>query len=159
MNNPDLVTIKVKVTREQHAVNGLDCEVWCISSAGTPKPGWRCDQFFSKVPMEQMKYIYSSCDILLKMSRVEGFFGPPMEMMACGGTCVVGNVTGYDEYIVDGYNALVVNLGDVQGAHDALKRLIEDPELRNTLAKNGIKTAQEWGWDGSIDSLEKIFLT
>ena len=140
-----------------NAINGLDCEVWCISSAGTPKHGWRCDKFFNNVPMEQMKYIYSNCDILLKMSRVEGFFGPPMEMMACGGTCVVGKVTGYDEYIVDGYNALTVELGDVQAAHDAVDRLIHDHELRNTLAKNGIKTASEWQWDPSIDTLEKIF--
>ena len=66
-------------------------------------------------------------------------------------------MTGYDEYIVDGYNALTVELGDVQAAHDAVDRLIHDHELRNTLAKNGIKTASEWQWDPSIDTLEKIF--
>lgn len=140
-----------------NAVNDLDCEVWCISSAGTPKRGWRCDKFFNNVPMEQMKYIYSNCEILLKMSKVEGFFGPPMEMMACGGTCVVGKVTGYDEYIIDGYNALTVDLGDVQAAHDAVERLIHDHKLRNKLAQNGAKTASEWRWEPSIDTLEKIF--
>lgn len=140
-----------------NAVNDLDCEVWCVSSAGTPKRGWHCDKFFSNVPMEQMKYIYSNCEILLKMSKVEGFFGPPMEMMACGGTCVVGKVTGYDEYIIDGYNALTVELGDVKAAHDAVKRLIHDHKLRNELARNGAKTAAEWRWDPSIDTLEKIF--
>lgn len=139
------------------AVEGLDCEVWCISSAGVPKPNWRCDRFFSRVPMDQMKYIYSSCDILLKMSQVEGFFGPPMEMMACHGACVVGKVTGYDEYIVDNYNALVVEPGDVEGAHNALKKLIEDKELRERLAENGYNTAMKWKWDESIDLLEQIF--
>lgn len=140
------------------AVEGLDCEVWCISSAGVPKPGWRCDKFFSGVPMNQMKYMYSNCDILLKMSQVEGFFGPPMEMMACRGACVVGKVTGYDEYIVDNYNALVVEPGDVEGAHNAVKRLIEDKELREKLAENGYKTAMQWKWDDSIDLLEQVFL-
>ena len=139
------------------AVEGLDCEVWCISSAGVPKPGWRCDKFFSRVPMDQMKYMYSNCDILLKMSQVEGFFGPPMEMMACHGVCVVGKVTGYDEYIVDNYNALVVESGDVEGAHNAVKRLIEDKELRERLAENGYKTAMQWKWDDSIDLLEQVF--
>ena len=47
-----------------------------------------------------MYEIYNQCDVLLKMSKVEGVFGPPLEMMACGGTCVVGNVSGYDEYCV-----------------------------------------------------------
>lgn len=139
------------------AVEGLDCEVWCISSAGAPKPGWRCDKFFSRVPMDQMKYMYSNCDILLKMSQVEGFFGPPMEMMACHGACVVGKVTGYDEYIVDNYNALVVEPGDVEGAHNAVKKLIEDKELREKLAENGYKTAMQWKWDESIDLLEQVF--
>lgn len=139
------------------AVEGLDCEVWCISSAGVPKPGWRCDKFFSSIPMDQMKYMYSNCDILLKMSQVEGFFGPPMEMMACHGACVVGKVTGYDEYIVDNYNALVVGPGDVEGAHNAVKKLIEDKGLRERLAENGYKTAMQWKWDDSIDLLEQIF--
>lgn len=141
-----------------NAVNGLDCEVWCISSAGKPKPEWKCDKFFEKVPMEQMKYIYSSCDIFLKMSRVEGFFGPPLEMMACSGACVVGKVTGYDEYIEDGYNALVVEQGDVVAAHKALHKLLSDHKLREKIIANGHKTAKEWRWEPSIDTLEQLFL-
>lgn len=139
------------------AVEGLDCEVWCISSAGKPKPEWKCDRFFEKVPMDQMRTIYSSCDLFLKMSRVEGFFGPPLEMMACGGACVVGKVTGYDEYIIDGENALVVEQGDVKGAHAALQKLINDEQLRKHIIANGKKTAKEWGWESSIDRLEKIY--
>jgi len=138
------------------AVEGLDCEVWCVSSAGEPRPEWKCDKFLGKVNMNRMRYIYSSCDILLKMSQVEGFFGPPMEMMACGGTCIVGKVTGYDEYIVDGYNALVVEQGDVAGAHNALKKLIANKELRKKLIQGGYETARKWGWNSSIDLLEKL---
>ena len=104
-----------------------------------------------------MRKIYSSCDILLKMSRVEGFFGPPLEMMACGGTAVVSKVTGYDEYIVDGYNALVVEMGDVNRARAAVKRLIEDPELRKRLIANGQQTAKNWRWEQTIDILEKVY--
>lgn len=139
------------------AVKGLNCEVWCISSAGRPKPNWKCDKFFHHVDMDKMRYIYSKCDILLKMSRVEGFFGPPMEMMACGGTCVVGKVTGYDEYIVDGQNALVVDLGDVAGAHRALQKLINDEGLRKLLIEGGQKTVSEWKWDKSIEILDDLY--
>ncbi|WP_160683800.1 glycosyltransferase [Clostridium sp. C2-6-12] len=140
-----------------NVVSDIDCEVWCVSSSGLPKPSWKCDRFFEKVPMDNMKYIYSSCDVLLKMSRVEGFFGPPLEMMACGGICVVGKVTGYDEYILDGYNALVVEQGDVSGAKRAVESLINDLDLRKKLIANGIKTANKWKWESSIDILEKIF--
>jgi glycosyltransferase involved in cell wall biosynthesis len=138
-------------------VNSLDCEVWCVSSSGEPKPEWKCDRFFNKLPIDYMKNVYSSCDVLLKMSKVEGFFGPPLEMMACGGTAVVGKVTGYDEFIVDGYNGLVVEEGDILGAQCAIKRLEEDRELLSKLVINGKKTALEWDWERTVDIIEKFF--
>jgi glycosyltransferase involved in cell wall biosynthesis len=137
-------------------VKDLDCEVWCVSSCGKPKPGWRYDRFFEKIPQTEMKGIYSSCDLILKLSRVEGFFGPPLEMMACGGTAVVGDVTGYDEYIVDGKNALVVKLGDVGAAKKAVNRLINDRSLLEELKRAGIITADQMNWDKSVDLLEGL---
>jgi hypothetical protein len=104
-----------------------------------------------------MNEIYSSCDILLKLSRVEGFFGPPLEMMACGGVCVVGAVTGHEEYIADGENALVVDPTDIKGARGAVQRLIADRNLREKLRKNGLRTAAQWPWEPSIDRLETYF--
>lgn len=139
-------------------VSEIDAEIWCVSSFGIPDPSWHCDRFFSQVSIETMRKIYSSCDILLKMSRVEGFFGPPMEMMACGGAVVVGKVTGYDEYIVDEYNALVVEEGDIHSAKKAIMRILDNPDLKNQLIKNGKSTAQSWQWDPSIDKLEKYFV-
>ncbi|MBI5839233.1 MAG: glycosyltransferase family 4 protein [Chloroflexi bacterium] len=138
------------------AVDGLDCEVWCVSAYGRPKPEWKCDRFFERVPWDQMRHIYSSCDILLKMSRVESFSMPPLEMMACGGTAVVGKVTGIDEYIIDNYNALVVEQGDVDGAHNALSKLIENNEFRLQLTRNGKITASKWKWEPTIDVLERL---
>ena len=90
------------------------------------------------------------------MSRVEGFFGPPLEAMACGCIPVVSKVTGYDEYIVDGENALVVEMGDIRGAEEAIQKLIDEPTLRDKLIRNGMKTVKEWSWEKSIDSLEKV---
>jgi glycosyltransferase involved in cell wall biosynthesis len=95
--------------------------------------------------------------VLLKMSRVEGFFGPPLEMMACGGTAVVAKVTGYDEYIVDGQNALVVEPGDIAGARFAIHQLIEAPGMRQRLVKEGLITAARWRWTPTIDVLASAF--
>jgi glycosyltransferase involved in cell wall biosynthesis len=131
-----------------------EIEVWCISSAGKPKSNWRCDKFFEKVNMQDMKDIYSSCDILIKTSKVEGFFGLPLEMMSCGGVSLVFKVTGYDEYIVHEENALVANAGDVEGAAKLLSDLINDKEKFERLKLNGKETVKFWTWDRSIDYLE-----
>ena len=100
-----------------------------------------------------MRRIYSSCDIFLKMSRIEGFFGPPMEAMACGCAVVVGKVTGYDEYIVHEQNALVVEPGDAQDARKAVERLIADVELRERLIQGGFDTVPDWSWEFSAQAM------
>jgi len=139
-----------------NAVKDLDCELWIVSNNGKPGKGWKYDKFFENVPFGKMNKIYSSCDVFLKMSRVEGFFGPPMEAMACGCAVVVGKVTGYDEYIEHKKNALVVKQGDVEGAKKAIKSLISDNEVRNKLIEGGYGTVKNWAWDRSIDLLEKV---
>lgn len=138
------------------AVKDIDCELWIVSNNGKPKKDWKYDRFFESVPFGKMNEIYSSCDIFLKMSRIEGFFGPPMEAMACGCAVVVGKVTGYDEYIVDGYNALVVEQGDALAANKAIKKLIEDQGLRNKLIDGGYDTVKKWSWENSIELLEQV---
>lgn len=141
-----------------NSVKDLDCEIWIVSNDGKPKSDWRCDQFFENIPYDKMRQIYSSCDIFLKMSLIEGFFGPPLEAMACGCAVVVGKVTGYNEYIIDGYNALVVDRGDIKNSRESVKRLMIDEKLRYKLIENGKKTAKKWDWEQSIYFLEKVII-
>lgn len=144
------------VKESYEAIKDLDCEIWLVTSGGEAPEDWRVDKVFKNVPIEKMKEIYSSCDIFLKMSRIEGFFGPPMEAMACGCAVVVGKVTGYDEYIKNEYNALVVEQGDIEGAKRAIERLMDEKELRNKLIENGYETAKQWSWEKSIENLEEV---
>lgn len=151
------IDLPFKGMKEAFAVvEDMDCEVWCVSTSGRPQPGWRCNRFFANVPFSEMRRIYSSCDVLIKMSKVEGFFMPPLEMMACGGTVITNKVTGYDEYIVDGYNALVVEPGDVAAAKEKLQQLIDHRNLLGKLIKNGQATAKKWSWQASKESLEAV---
>jgi len=140
-------------------VKDLNCEIWVVSNDGIPPKSWKKVTFFKSLPMDKMKEIYSSCDVLLKMSRVEGFFGPPMEAMACGCAVVVAKCTGYDEYIEHNKNALVVETGDIAGATSAVKTLFENVRLRNKLIQNGLETVKQWTWDKTLNSLELIMQT
>ena len=98
-----------------------------------------------------MAAIYASCDILLKMSRVESFSYPPLEMMATGGSVVVQEVTGLEEYAIDKENCLIV--ADVASARKAIRRLIDDPALRARLGAAGREAADGMGWERSMPSL------
>lgn len=136
------------------AIKDLDCEIWIVSGRGGLPRDWSCDRFFEGVPMYEMPRVYSSCDILLKMSTVESFAYPPLEMMACGGVPVIRRVSGIEEYARDGENCFIVD--DIPGARAAVEKLINDQDLRQKLIQGGLKTADEWNWNQSIDALEKV---
>ena len=138
------------------AIESLDCEIWVVSSAGKPGANWRIDHFLECVPFKDMPKVYSSCDILLKMSRVESFSYPPLEAMACGCAVIVSKVLGAMEYVVDGVNALVVEQGDVNNAREAVKRLIGDSELRARLVNEGYETVKNWTWERSFEAMLKV---
>lgn len=101
-------------------------------------------QVFSRVPMVKTAEIYRSCDVLLKLSTVEGMFGPPLEIFHCGGTAVVFDVTGHDEYMVDGHNSRVVKTGDLDQVVAVLKRLLNDRDEMARLKVGAVQTASGW---------------
>jgi hypothetical protein len=88
--------------------------------------------------------IYRSCDILVKLSTVEGMFGPPLEMFHCGGTAVVFEVTGHDEYIFDGLNAQVVGRNNLNGVVQSIRELVMNPDRLQQLKQGALQTAAQW---------------
>lgn len=118
-------------------------EIWLLTSSPVSAyPG--VDRVFSRLPAERCAAVYRACDVMVKLSTVEGMFGPPLEMFHCGGTAVVYDVTGHDEYIVDGVNALVLPMGDEAGVVASLARLKRDPALLGRLRAGALSTAAAW---------------
>ena len=85
------------------------------------------DRIAGPLTQPQLATLYGESDVLLKLSRVEGMFGPPLEGFHRGATCVVTPVTGHDEYIVHGENGLVVDWDDTAGTARALDLLAARP--------------------------------
>ena len=135
------------------AASMLDVDIWIVSYYGAPPDEWKVSRFFQNVPMDQMKFIYSSADVFLKMSTVEGFPGPPLEAMACECPVVISDVTGINEYIDNGTNALVVSPGNTEQAASAIQSIITDDELRTELVSNGLDTVNHWPWHRSLESM------
>jgi len=131
-------------------------EIWWLTSSNIQSyPG--VDRTFSQVPVDQVPKIYRSCDVLVKLSYVEGMFGPPLEMFHCGGTAIVYDVTGYDEYIVDQYNAIVVKTDDHAAVIKSLQQLSQDKLLLNQLKSGALETANLWiDWQESSAKFETV---
>jgi glycosyltransferase involved in cell wall biosynthesis len=129
-------------------------DIWVLTGTAVKWiPG--VNRVFSRVPMNVTPEIYRSCDILLKLSTVEGMFGPPLEIFHCGGTAIVFDVTGHDEYILDGQNACVVRRGDIDGVVTTLRRLLSDRNELEQLQTGALQTAEAWdSWDESSASFQ-----
>lgn len=133
-------------------------EIWLMTSS-VPSGNLKVDKIFSRVPIHKTPLVYRSCDVLVKLSYVEGMFGPPLEMFHCGGTAVVYNVTGHDEYIQHNYNALVVNMNDEKKVIEYINQLKKDPVLLNKLKIGALKTAAQWpSWDESSNKFMQILI-
>lgn len=118
-------------------------EIWLLTAS--PVARYRgVDRVFSAVPTAECGAIYRSCDVLVKLSTIEGMFGPPLEMFHCGGTAIVYDVTGHDEYISNGHNAIVVRTGDEDAVVAAVARLRQDPALLARLKDGALATAATW---------------
>jgi O-antigen biosynthesis protein len=110
--------------------------------------GTKVDRVVTHVPHREMANLYADTDVVLKLSRVEGMFGPPLEGFHMGATCVTTEVTGNDEYIEHGRNALLVDWDDRTGTTRQLELLARDRRLLHELRCNALQTAGGWpGWD------------
>lgn len=154
------MTIPFKGVKEAFSVlENLECDIWYVSSDGRPDTGWRCDRYFEKVKLDDMRKIYSSCDILLKLSKFESFCLPALEMMACGGIPVVAKVNGVNEFLENGINGYMIEQGDYKGAQDRIQTLIENKELRKKMSFQAKETAKKWYWKHTLNKLDQFFKT
>jgi O-antigen biosynthesis protein len=106
--------------------------------------GGPIDRVLGPVPHREMAEVYAETDVVLKTSRVEGMFGPPLEGFHLGATCVVTEVTGHEEYVQHGWNGVVADWDDPRGTARLLDRLANDRRELHFLRMNALATAQSW---------------
>lgn len=133
-------------------------EIWLLTSSNI-KQYPDVDRVFSRVPIHETPAVYRSCDIVLKLSHIEGMFGPPLEMFHCGGTALVYDVTGHDEYIIHDRNAYVVKKDNEGEVVLLLRHLKENPNELARLKQGAAETAAAWpDWDACSAQFEQVLL-
>lgn len=127
-------------------------EVWLLTSSPIDSHP-NVDRVFSRIPIFETPRVYRSCDVIVKLSYVEGMFGPPLEMFHCGGTAITYDVTGHDEYIRNGENAFVAPRDDEAQVVAYLNRLKQEPEELRRLKAEARATALAWpDWETTAQS-------
>jgi glycosyltransferase involved in cell wall biosynthesis len=108
------------------------------------------DTVLSGLSHPEMARLLAGQHTMLKLTRVEGMYGPPLEAFHMGATVVTTRVTGFDEYIRHGWNGLTVGWDDPHGTARALDLLARDRRLLHGLRHNALQTAHGWpSWEQS----------
>jgi glycosyltransferase involved in cell wall biosynthesis len=108
------------------------------------------DRVIGPLTFHEMADVYAESHVLLKLSSVEGMSGPPLEAFHKGATAVLTPVTGHEEYVEHGFNAMVCDWDDLRGTARMLDLLARDRRLLHFLRTNALETARGWPtWEQS----------
>jgi len=88
--------------------------------------------------------LYSGCVALVFPSLYEGFGIPVLEAMACGAPVITSNSTALPEAAGDA--AMLVNPEDTMAIAQAMRRVLDAPDLRAALRARGFAHARQFTW-------------
>ncbi len=101
---------------------------------------------------------FAKASIMAMSSRLEGFPMVILEAFACGLPVVSYDCPrGPGEMITTGHDGLVVKNSDPHALAEGLLQLIDDPELRRTMSKNALATAERNSIDVVGARWEELF--
>lgn len=107
-------------------------------------------EFLGPKNKDELKSIYASCDVFAAPSVIaadgdkDGLPVAILEAMASGAPIVASDVAGIGEAVMDGENGRLVTPKNVQGIHDAIVEILDDPEKSKHFSQNSVKLAKRF---------------
>jgi glycosyltransferase involved in cell wall biosynthesis len=111
--------------------------------------------FFGYVTDEQRKRLYREASLLVIASTDEGFGIPALEAMTIGLPVVAAARGSLPEVIGDA--GILVDADDATALAGAMRRLLDDVELRREFTERGLERAKRFEWGASADLLLEAF--
>ncbi|MCP4403586.1 MAG: glycosyltransferase family 4 protein [bacterium] len=104
-------------------------------------------RFTGNVSDEALVQLYQEAGLFVFPSLYEGFGLPPLEAMACGVPVISSNAASLPEVVGDA--ALLVDPSNRAELADAIRKVLTDKDLANTLRKKSIEQSQKFSWETS----------
>lgn len=121
--------------------------------------GWLCEEVFARVeelgltgdvlfpgyiPLDELPLWYNAAELFVYPSLYEGFGLPPLEAMACGTPVITSNVSSLPEVV--GKAGLTVDPMDSDSLAEAMKQVLSDEALRQSMRERGLARASRFSW-------------
>ena len=116
-------------------------------------------EYFFCPAQELIPELYKNTDCWLLPSTLEGFGMPGIEAAACGCPVVTTRCGGPEDYIKDGHNGFVVNVGDARDMAEKIIRVLAmDERSWLEMSSNSASYVRSFDWDKSAETLESALL-
>ena len=149
-NLPRLVEAYARLRNTQYAIRNtplLIAGAWDTrypESQSLAAPLGDAVRFLGAVDDADLPALHSAATLFAFPSLYEGFGLPVLEAMACGAPVVCGNRSSLPE--VAGDAALLVDPTDTDAIAAALRRVLEDDDLRRSLSEKSLIQATTFSW-------------
>lgn len=111
-------------------------------------------KFLSYVSYAELPELFNRAIALVFPSLWEGFGLPVLEAMACGTPVITSNLSSIPE--VAGDTALLIDPYDENAIADAMKAIVNEPQLRDQLRQKGLDRASLFSWQKTASQTAEI---
>lgn len=116
-------------------------------------------RFLGPRPPEELVQLYQAADVVAVPSYNESFGLVAIEAQATGTPVVAAAVGGLPLAVADGETGVLVPSHDPRQWADALERLLDDDNLRLTMAHAAVERAAQFSWAASAEALRQVYGT
>ena len=103
-------------------------------------------RFVGAQPQQTLRDYYVAADVTVLPSYYESFGMVALEAMACGSPVVGSRVGGLATTVRDGVTGFLVPDGDAGALAERIEMLVDDPDLRFRLGREGVQWAARHRW-------------
>jgi glycosyltransferase involved in cell wall biosynthesis len=123
-------------------------------SPNLPLPDWV--EYHRLPAQDQLKNLYSRCDVWLCGSRSEGFHLPPLEAMACRCPVVSTRVGGPLDTVRDGINGFLADVDDEVALSEGLLKVLRQRDAEwQKMSAAAYATATGYTWEDAASLFER----
>lgn len=109
---------------------------------------------------EWMPYLFNEIDIFVDFSTYQAMGLTALEAMACGAAVIVPRNGGCQDFVKDGVNGFLIDTTNRQSCIDALKKLINDDDLRARVSSQSIIDVCQFPAElAALNMLKAIFIS
>ena len=114
-------------------------------------------KFLGRVESEKLIKFYQDADMVIQTSFEEGFSSVLIEAMASGTPLIASDIQGTRSIVKNAYNGLLIDPRSVKSLTQAVKQLLQDDSLRESMVQNALNDVKKYNWSTIVSSTGQLY--